>query len=218
MTAVAPSSPIRRSARYGCPRSHGQTTLHGSDFVHHTYVGIEIYEAELRRDLARDWHFPRKPLIGIMMSEAQWATFVSSFGVGGGTPCTLDHVNCKMIPGFPLRDSGQIYKAEADAKLQGCIATIERAISEINSATSGLTKRKQAEVAGPLNRVLQELRSNLPFVSQSFGEHMEERVEKAKVEIEAHVGNAITRAGLKALREEDVRPFLELPSSGVKPE
>lgn len=53
-----------------------------------------------------------------------------------------------------------------------------------------------------LHQALRDIEQNIPFVAKSFDEHMEQRVEKAKSEIAAHMQNAISRAGLAALEAE----------------
>src|SRR5215217_5087706 len=72
-------------------RQHGGggANLYDSDFGHNSYVVVEVKHSELRRDLSRDWHFPKEEIVQFAFSESQWATFVSSFNSGSGTPATL---------------------------------------------------------------------------------------------------------------------------------
>lgn len=184
----------------------GSRALYGSDFMHHNYVRVEIHESQLNRSLSRDWHFSRKTIISVDLSEAQWASFVSSFNVGAGVPCTIASRDGKYVPEFPLRDEGQEYKAEANAKLADALAKIDAAIAEVEANTAGISKAKREAMLGPLRRAHQQLASNLSFVAQSFAEHMETRVEKAKVEVNAYVTQTVARAGLDALRAQHDLP------------
>lgn len=183
-------------------RIHGVSTLYGSDFRHHQCVRITIKRSQLRRGLSRDWHFSRNEIVSVDLSDAQWATFVSSFGVGEGVPCTIDSVGGKSVPEFPLRDSGQEYKAEADAKLAESVKALEDAIEAVKVNTVGLTKAKAAALLEPLQKAHRELAANVPFVAKQFAEHMETRVEKAKVEVNAYMTDTLMRAGLAHLQDD----------------
>lgn len=56
-----------------------------------------------------------------------------------------------------------------------------------------------------------QMTSNVPFRLQSFDEHMENTVEKAKTEVNAYAMNAVRAAGLEALgaKPEPALSFLE---------
>lgn len=210
------ATPDRDGTRYTHPafgqitvhRTHGgRGVLYGSDFVHHSYVTIRIYESELSRGLSRDWHFAKREFVEVALSEAQWATFVSSFNIGAGVPCTIQHRDGKMIPGFPLRDEGQEYRVEANAKLKECLDLIDATLVEVRDEASGLSKAKRERLTGSLEKARRELGANLPFVAESFGEHMEQRVEKARVEIHAYLAETVRRAGLDQIEAMKTPPI-----------
>src|SRR3546814_5396409 len=71
-------------------------------FPHQNFVSIRICRSSLNRDLSNDWHYGKDQMMEVNMSEAQWATFVSSMNVGSGTPCTLASVDGQPVPGLTL--------------------------------------------------------------------------------------------------------------------
>jgi len=77
-------------AQIGANRVSGGAYLYGSDFKHQHYITIQIHDSELHRQLSGDRAHSKRRLIEIAMSEAQWATFVSSLNQGGGVQCTLE--------------------------------------------------------------------------------------------------------------------------------
>jgi hypothetical protein len=181
-------------------RVSGSTTLFGSDFVHNHYVTIRISRAGLNRDLSRDWHFQREEIVEVAVSEMQWATFVSSMNVGAGSPCTIQRVEGESMPGIPRRVQEDEFKAELDGTVRGMVERVDRTIQAVREGVgSSLSGKKQAELMAELNRLRQDLSSNLPFVARSFEEHMEHTVERAKGEVTAYTMNAVMRAGLSAL-------------------
>src|SRR3954470_19367469 len=72
--------------------SGGGATLYGSDFKHSNFITIRVHASEQHRSLSHDWHYARDMLCEVALSEAQWATFVSSLNAGMGVPCTLSYV------------------------------------------------------------------------------------------------------------------------------
>ncbi|RYD50519.1 MAG: hypothetical protein EOP83_23830 [Verrucomicrobiaceae bacterium] len=184
-------------------RVSGDVHLYGSDFKHHGYVIVRVYRSKLDRSLSRDSHFADiRPVIEVAMSESQWATFVSSFNMGHGVPCTIQQIEGKAIPGIPFRDSKDEYKREAQETLEDSIKELLKTRDLILANTSGLSKKKQDEMVAGINSAIQQLQSNFPFVMDSMAKFMEKRVEKAKVEVNAYVNGAIQRAGLDALERQ----------------
>lgn len=180
-------------------RISGTRVLYDSDFKHRDFVRIEVRHSQLRRGLSRDWHFARDSVVCVDLSEAQWATFVSSFNIGGGVPCTIDSIGKEEMPDFPMRDAGQEFKGEASKKLKDSVKAIDDAIAAIEANTNGLSKKKVEAMTAGLRSARRDLVSNLPFVADQFGEYMESRVEKAKVEVNAYMTSTIQRAGLETL-------------------
>lgn len=185
---------ISASRRYG-----GRMTLYGSDFVHDSTVSITISLSELHRSLSRDWNHPRQEVIEVVLSESQWATFVSSMNMGSGPCCTIQHIEGDRKPWIPLpEDRKKQYGAEFVDTLNDAIKRIDDAMVKVSS--SGLSAKKSAEVISELKMAKQEIQSNLPFVAKSFDENMEDTVEKAKQEIHGYLNGQIARAGLTALQ------------------
>lgn len=184
----------------GGSRVSGSTVLFGSDFEHHNFVEIRIARAELHRDLSHDWQFGRDEIVSVRMSEAQWATFVSSLNVGQGVPCTIAYVGREQMPGIPLRREEDAARDDATAHISEMVELVDRAIHEVvDGVGTGLSKTRRDAILAPLKQLRQEIHSNTPYMMESFERHFETTVERAKVEIEAHMQNMVVRAGLEAL-------------------
>jgi len=94
-------------------RVSGHAVLYGSDFVHQGFVTITISTSQLQRTLAREWYFGKSEVIEVALSEAQWATFVSSMNMGSGVPCTIERqAGVGLIPGLPPPAPTQNFKAD----------------------------------------------------------------------------------------------------------
>lgn len=175
-------------------RVSGQASLYGSDFSHQHYMMIEISESELHRDLSEDRYFGGRVIVGASLSEAQWATFVSSPNAGPGVPCTLEHIQGKRIP---------LIKRQVDRRTQfegEAIDRLNHALEKLAALRERLALGKGGkDMLAMLDKAVQEITSNLGFVAKQFGEHMEATIEQAKIEVNAYVQGAVTRAGLVAV-------------------
>lgn len=173
----------------------GGAFLYGSDFQHRDYVCVTILRSRLNRHLSTDWPHTEEELIEIAMSEAQWASFVSSMNRGSGVQCTLQRYDGKMVPQIPRPEmKDKAFRLEAEQSGREAIKRIEALTEEIqNSKLSA--KQKEAWIKD-LDFIRDRTRSNLTFVLKRFGEYMEETVQKARTEINAYIHNSLIRTGI----------------------
>ena len=180
-------------------RRQGSSNLYGSDFTHNGYITITIKTSELHRTLSNDWHFETGQLIEVALSEAQWASFVSSLNQGSGVPCTLEWIAGKgRLPRLsnPKSRADQFskeFQKDFDEALEA-LDDLEAAL-----AASGLSKKKIDDLLGKARKAKARINDSAPFVTKQFGEHMENEMENAKVEIHSYLQNLIQRAGVAAL-------------------
>lgn len=180
--------------------SRTQTTgaaLAGSDFLHRSYITIRVHEAQLVRGLASDrWHAGNQ-LVEVALSEAQWATFLSTLNMGDGVPATIQRRESGQVPGIePVTDRRAQHHDEIGQTLRDALTLLSGLSDDIEAGRGkGVLREK-------LRRAVQELEANLPFVADQFDEAAEKTVERAKIEVEAYLTSAVHRAGLTALGAE----------------
>lgn len=197
-------------------RVSGQTVLYGSDFVHKNYITITLTASELNRTLSNDWHFGRKQIIELAMSEAQWSSFVSSMNIGSGVPCTLTWQEGKgVIPGLPMPEAranqfGKEFQEDFDEAIQA----LKEALEEVDML--GLSKAKADRMKARIITAHRKISDAAPFVANQFGEHMEKELERAKVEIHGYATSLFQRAGIAALTDGTGHspPPIALPDKG----
>ena len=134
------------------------------------------------------------------MSEAQWATFLSTLNMGDGVPCTIERIQGAPVPAItqpPARH--EQFKHEAGETIMECTGALKDALDML--ANMGGEKSKAGMVAERVRCAQRALTDALPWVAQQFGEHMEAVTEKAKVEISAYAQGVISRAGIAALKD-----------------
>ena len=170
--------------------------LYGSDFDHNHYITITISQSKLNRSLSRDWESAGEELIEVALSEAQWAAFVSTLNSGMGTQCTLLHINREQVPGIASKvDRKTQFTAEANINLAEVMEDAKKLKEEIERGGKKTVMRDL--ISGIIAQFSKH--SGLSFISKQFDEHIEQTVEKAKIEVNAYVESRIRRAGLTAL-------------------
>lgn len=193
-------------------RVSGQAVLYGSDFIHQNYITLTITGSELHRNLSNDWHFGRRQVVEVAMSEAQWATFVSAMNQGSGVPCTMLWKEGEgMIPGLPMPEArsdqfGKEFQEDFDEALNA----LQEAMDEVDGL--GLSKAKAEKMKARIRAAHRAIASSAPFVADQFGEHMEKEKERAKVEIHGYATSLFQRAGIAALTGNEAP--IALPSPG----
>ncbi len=146
----------------GACRRSGHSILYGSDFIHHNTVAIRICTSSLTRSLAHDWPHARKGLIEVELSEAQWATFVSSMNVGDGVQCTIKEKDGVSVPGIsaPIIRKDQFMDEAKDR--------ITRSLTELEELQS-MIKQNQAIPAKYRAEMLSKIRQAHMQISQNAG-------------------------------------------------
>ena len=169
--------------------------LYGSDFDHGHYMTITIRRSEFdRSSLSSDYYHGTQEVIEVALSEAQWATFVSAPNMGLGVPCTIQYEAGKgYIEGIePIEDRRTQFNREVAGRMQGAIDAVDDALGDVT-----LTKKQRAV----FDRIKMALSDGLPWVAKQFDEHAETTVERAKMEVNAYITQALMRAGVAALNE-----------------
>jgi hypothetical protein len=183
-------------AQIGASRVSGTAYLYGSDFAHHNFITLTIHASELHRGLSQDRPFATKEYIEVGLSEAQWATFVSSLNVGQGVQCTLVHREGQRVSRLPRPAPRDVqFKGEMTETLDDARRVLRQLRERLVAGKGG------KESLGLLDKALQEIEQNTRFVADQFTEHMTETVERAKVEVNAYAQHLITRLGLEAASE-----------------
>lgn len=179
-------------------RVNGTHTLYGSDFTHNGFMSITIMRSEHGRSHCHDWHYGTDELIEVSLTEAQWATFVSSPNVGSGVPCTIEHIQGKRMPGLPdpISRSDQ-FAGELRKTMEASLLSLQTAIAEIDGM--GLPKAKAGQIKARISTTMREISANMPYVAQTFEQHVEQTIEKGKAEFHGYMTAAMQRAGVAAI-------------------
>jgi hypothetical protein len=178
--------------------------LFDSEIRHQHYVSVKLSRVSRRRNLNRDWLHGEKQIIEVAMSEAQWASFVSSMNTSG-VPCTIEYTQEDgIVPGMP-------YEPRLQESMDEVRNAADEAIAEVAKAFAAYEEKKNAANLRNLKFAIANMPSNMSFAASSLTEHAENTVQRARADIEAMVTATAERLGLES---GDVEGIAQLPEGG----
>lgn len=165
--------------------------LFDSDIRHAHTISVRISTASRSRDLHHDHLMSDREFVEVEMSEAQWASFVSSINVGNGVPCTIRRREDEhMVPGAPFAP-----------RLQESMDEVRDAASEstlkVQAAFAAYAEHKTAANLRTLEYAIKNMPANITFAAKSLSEHAENVVQRGRADIEAMVVSKAQQLGLE---------------------
>lgn len=183
--------------------------LFGSSIDHDHYIKLSISPAEVTRSLSHDWyHQSRIPMIEVAMTSNQFAELITSMNCGEGIPCTLQTFNGEHFDLPEMETKAEQFKAEVMNDVSKAVESIDKAAQaakELLNQSKPLTKTEKTQLLNDINAINRLMHDHLPFILESFQEQMEKSVVEAKSAIDAFVEHTITKTGIEALRDQNVK-------------
>lgn len=177
-------------------------TLFDSDIQHQHFIVVRLRRASRNRDLGHDRKHGEEQLIEIEMSEAQWASFVSTMNVGDGVPCTITRVGSKAMPGVEYEPRLALSMDEVDN-------AAHKAMEKIQEAFAAYREKKNAANLRSLEAAINNAPANIGFAAETLSKHGENVVQRARADIEAMVMSKAEQLGIDPA--EISTPLLENP-------
>lgn len=173
-------------------QSHPGTALFDSDLLHQHYVVVTLRRAERKRDLNHDYKYGREEIIEVAMSEAQWASFVSSMNTGDGVPATLLWDRTRDDPEVP----GVPYEPRLQVSMDEVHAAAHRAWAEVQEAFEAVKAKPTKANLWTLEIALRNTTPNIDFAAEKLSEHAENVVQRSRADIEAFVVSKARQLGI----------------------
>lgn len=184
---------------------HGGEALYGSELQHNTLIEMNLYTSRTRRGLGRDWYYADKKIVSVTMSQNQFSELITSMNMGDGIPVTLNFTQeAGNIEGPELESMVEEHEREVEEHTE----TISKDAVELLATMqellkgSGTVKKNDREaMLKQAEKVVREIKANLPHVEQCFKENMDKVVTDAKGTIEAFYQHRVIEAGLETLAD-----------------
>lgn len=188
------------------------TTLFASDLKHNEIIELRFYGGETQEIDGQIHHMRdhQKPHFGIQMSPAQWATMITSFGLGTGVPCTMTMRQEGELVDLPRILPVETTRQRFDRQIR---ESTEREIQKIRECQSRLAemvgkgkagKRELEELNSSLKSAVENLPVNLAYSTTLVQEAMDKIVSDGKAELEATAFGMATKLGAKQMQKRNV--------------
>jgi hypothetical protein len=169
--------------------------LFDSDIRHEYFMRVTIFEAHRKRDHHHDRSHTGRVLMEVDMSEAQWASFVSSPNTYG-VPCTITaRSDDYFVDSLPFQPRLQESMREVHGAAEQAFAKIKEARDAYEALPNTPAKPKK-EALSTLHWAIEHATSNVDFAAKSLGEHVENVVQRARNDIETMMVNKAQQMGL----------------------
>jgi hypothetical protein len=172
-----------------------------------TSIHLRIAPGMRVHHLSRDWYRPESGghFIDVELSAAQFAELLTSMNMGAGVPCTIRRLNGKQMENPPdeLLEAEQIKLdfSETTDKLLSRLEVVRTEVTNVVNKKTPLTLADKKRLTDAIGMVVQQIKSNIPFVAEQFHEATTKIVSSAKAEVDAFMTHAIQLAGLQAIAE-----------------
>lgn len=165
-------------------------TLFDSDIQHAHTVTVRVATASRKRDLNHDWNHRNREFVEVEMSEAQWASFVSSMNSGTGVPCTIRRREDDWdVPGLSYEP--RLAESMAEVRESG-----DKAFAEIREAFAVAREKPTKANMKTLEARINNATPSMEFAARSLSEHAENVVQKSRADLEAMVSAKAQQLGL----------------------
>jgi len=187
----------------------GDDALFGSSVRHDHKIRIAIDKATLvRDDLHYDRYYRSENIIEVEMSQSQWAEFLTSMNMGGGTPCTIRRLpvyekvkRTESVPTLPKREQfAAEFKRQLHKLTQGLKEHTDKAEEILAKKT--INKSDREALRNVYYHVHRIVTDSIPFMQTMWNEQMDKTLHEVKGEFEAFMESAATARGLKELYEQ----------------
>lgn len=165
--------------------------LFDSDVVHQHYVVLKIDRAVRKRDLNHDWIHSGGfgKIVEVAMSEAQWASLISSMNTAG-VACTLRRTEVDgRLPDLEFESRLAVSHAETRE-------AAHRAFDAIKEARDAYEQHKTAANLRNLHFAIENAPANVDFAAKSLTKHAENVVQKSRADLEAMVIQLAKQRGI----------------------
>ncbi len=183
----------------------GRNQFFGYDLEVNNFIKMTISESEKRKDLLRDWYFPKKTILECDMTESQFATLITTLNSGSGTPASLSYKDGVIIklPKNYQETPTQEFQKDIKERVKNAKQGISLIVKALRDSKGVMSRKEQQELLSAAYTVQNEIEANTSFVMNSFKEKMDTLISEAKTEVEAFTEGVLARTGMLALKDND---------------
>jgi predicted transcriptional regulator len=182
------------------------TVLFGSRIKHNNYIRLEINTAEKTRDAYSEYYFPKKTVVSVQLSAAQFANMLVKSNTSG-VPCTIEYTEKDgRIESLQKLDSLKTeIKNDTTKELQK-IQSLTKQLSDIVTTDfkGVINKAKKDEIRDLVIQINNGINSNLDFLFERQVSKLEKVGSEIIAEAEARITSLVHETGVNALKKQNL--------------
>lgn len=188
-------------------RVQGHSRLFGTSVRHQHYFRLRIMRG--RRVMTTHgehyWDDHRVPIVEVSLSPAQFVEMITSQNLGSGVPCTINDVEGVPMDLVP-ENAGNEIKLTVEMFEDRLVEMVDELRAHEKDLGKILDKKSfnrddKEQIKGIITKVRRMMDDSAPHAMKLMGEHTEKLIAKGKMEIDAFVQLALTKAGIKAIKD-----------------
>jgi len=198
---------ISRWTRGGATEKSGAYRLFGSSVNNYSGISLEISRAEVVHDLGSDHYSEQECLIEVEMSEAQFASLITTMNSGPGVPCTLRYIDKKKVEDLPNKPmETEKIRRTFEKKMERWETQFKEMADEIKGllAKKSLLAADKKRITDLTVTISMEMKNNITFLMDQFNASADDVVAQAKAEIEGFVNAVVRKTGLEQIKQHGV--------------
>lgn len=175
--------------------------LFGQEVRSHSYIELTIQKNALAEDSKLGRHYTPSgyradEVVTVAMSESQFASLISNFNRGDGTPCTLlklsgQNVEQPTIDELP-GNMVSMQRGIIERELQSSVNEVKNLRKKLEELTTGkvLSKARKDELLSEVRHLECILSDNVPFHVKQAGDCINKITDRAKDELLAIISHS----------------------------
>lgn len=189
--------------------SGGHNNLYGSAIKHQEAISLRISPSKkISSEWSERYYTEHMPYIEVRMSQSQFAQAITSMNMGAGVPVTLESLRGKQMPKCEELSVAEVANRGLKEKLNDFADKIMEGhyrVDEILNKKGNIKIGERKEIGDIVSGLMQELRSNIPFLHECMTEAYDKTATAAKADIEAFYTNAIMKMGMEVMDQKQIK-------------
>lgn len=176
--------------------------LFGSSVKQPDTITMSVTRASECWDLHRTWYHPEGTLLAVEMTISQFAEIITSLNRGVGSPVTIRYAEGKELPDPPVIDKRQEISKDFRKSMKKLTVEAKEDVAELKREVElarYLTRDLKEKIFGLVDKIIQEVGSNVPFIEKSFQEVTESALSEAKIGLESWMVDRANQLGLHTM-------------------
>jgi len=190
-------------------QSGGHSNLYGSAIKHQETISMKVYPSKkMSSEYSERYYAEHMPYIEVRMSQSQFAQAITSMNMGSGVPVTLEALRGKCMPKCEEESISELANRGLNEKLNDFADKIVKGqdrVRDILDKKGTIKVGERKEISDTISMLMQDLRSNLPFLHECMTEAYDKTASATKADIEAFYTNAIMKMGIDAIHNKQIK-------------